>query len=232
MKTLHISAGGNGTRIASYISSVPLDVPKHLLPIPCAGGTLLGEIVRGAGPVFDQVQVWANQETCVQLAQALNPYFHTNVHIDTDMTGPMGPVVRHLLQTERRTYGCAGDFYSDFDWDAFERFHDVHGRPISILVAKSVPAPGGARFLLEAGCVASWERVDRTTEEDRINIGCYIVDPVPEVVEALRALKRHKEDPFFDAFVPRGLVTGYDPGTIGYNVNVSAVYEELVRALV
>lgn len=148
------------------------------------------------------------------------------------MTGPLGPMVRALLVTKQRTFGCAGDFYCDFSWKEFEKFHDTHGLPISILVAKSVPAPDGARFHLnDDSKISRWERVAKTTKDDRINIGCYIVDPVPEVISGLQALEKHKEDSFFDVFVPKKMVAGYDPGTLGFNVNVAEVYEHLLRFL-
>lgn len=231
MKTLHVSAGGRGERIAAYISSIRPFLPKHLLPIPTEGKTILGEILFRAYEHFEEITVWSSKETYPWIALELENLMPVRIRVDAEMSGPLGPMVRTLLATKQRTFGCAGDFYCDFLWKEFERFHDAHGLPISILVAKSVPAPGGARFHLNNGNITGWERVDKTTKDDWINIGCYIVDPVPEVISGLEALKKHKEDPFFDVFVPKKLVAGYDPGALGFNVNVAEVYEHLLHLL-
>jgi NDP-sugar pyrophosphorylase family protein len=231
MKMLHVSAGGRGERIAAYISSIRPFLPKHLLPIPTEGKTILGEIIFRAQMHFEEITVWSSKETYPRITLALEGLMPVRIRVDAEMTGPLGPMVRALFTTNQRTFGCAGDFYCDFLWKEFEKFHDTHGLPISILVARSVPAPGGARFHLNDGNITGWERVEKTTKDDRINIGCYIVDPVPEVISGIETLKKHKEDPFFDTFVPRNLVAGYDPGTFGFNVNVAEIYEYLLHTL-
>ncbi len=231
MKTLHVSAGGRSERIAAYIFSIKPFMPKHLLPIPTEGKTILGEIVFKALGDFEEIKVWSSKETYPRISLALDRLVHVKLQVDATMTGPLGPMIRALINTRSRTFGCAGDFYCDFSWKEFEKFHDAHGLPISILVAKSVPAPGGAHFHLSDGTVTDWERVKRTTKDDLINIGCYIVDPVPEVIAAVKEMKTHKEDPFFDTFISRKLISGYDPGTNGFNVNVAEVYESLLHAL-
>ncbi len=231
MRTLHVSAGGNGERIAGLTSAASPSVPKHLLSLPTKHHTILGEIVGSAIESFNQIIIWANEHNRVQIANALINTRGLSTEVDEAMSGPLGPMVRSALSTGMRTYGCAGDFYCNFSWEMFEQFHDIHGLPVSVLIAKSVPAPGGARFLLEEGRIIRWQRVEQTTEHDQINIGCYIIDPTPEVVAILRGLQGHKEDLFFDAFVSRGLVTGYDPGILGFNVNIAAVYHALLRTL-
>lgn len=231
MKTLHISAGGRSERIAAYIASVRPFLPKHLLPIPTEGKTILGEIILKAQGHFEEIVVWSSKENYPRISLALEDLTALKVQIDAEMTGPLGPMVRNLLTAKSRTFGCAGDFYCDFSWTEFEKFHDNHDLPISILVSKSIPAPGGARFHLINGNITGWERVERTTKDDRINIGCYIVDPVPDILSKLQTVKSHKEDPFFDLFVPKKLVAGYDPGVSGFNVNVAQVYESLLHAL-
>lgn len=232
MKTLHVSAGGRGERIADYIATFRPFLPKHLLPIPREGKTILGEIVFQALKHFGEVKVWSSKETYPMISLALEKLVPAKVKVDARMSGPMGPMIRSLLHSKTRVFGCAGDFYCDFSWSEFEKFHEAQGLPISILVSKSIPAPGGARFLIgENAIITGWERVRITTNDDRINMGCYIVDPVPEVVAVLKEMKVHKEDPFFDALIPKKLVTGYDPGVMGFNVNVSAVYESLLHAL-
>lgn len=231
MKTLHVSAGGRGERIAAYISSIQPFLPKHLLPIPTEGRTILGEIIFRAHTHFEEIMIWSSKETYPRIVLAFEGLTHVKVRVDEEMTGPLGPIVRTLFATKQRAFGCAGDFYCDFSWKEFEKFHDTHGLPISILVAKSVPAPSGASFYLNDGNITGWERVEKTTKDDRINIGCYIIDPVPEVVSGLESLKKHKEDSFFDVFVPKKLVAGYDHSMLGFNVNVAEVYEHLLRFL-
>lgn len=231
MKTLHVSAGGRGERIATYIASIRPFLPKHLLPIPTDGKTILGEIIFKAHAHFKEITIWSSKETYPWIVLAFEDLIPVKVRVDSEMTGPLGPMVRALLTTKQRTFACAGDFYCDFSWGEFEKFHDAHGLPISILVAKSVPAPGGARFHLSSGNIIGWERVEKTGKDDRINIGCYIVDPVPEVISELETLKKHKEDPFFDIFVPKKLIAGYDPSVPGFNVNVAEVYEHLLHVL-
>jgi len=231
MKTVHISAGGRGERIADYIASTNISLPKHLLPIPTNSRTILGEITQNAQEHFDEIKIWASEETQPQIVLFLNGATSINVEIDDEMTGPLGPIVRNLLTTKSRTFGCAGDFYCDFSWREFEAFHDSHGLPISVLIAKSVAAPRGARFYANNETIINWERVERTVEDDRINIGCYIIDYSPEVASHLRSMQRHKEDKFFDTFVPKQMIAGYDPSIIGFNVNVAEVYESLLYAL-
>lgn len=231
MRTLNVSAGGKGERIAAYIATMSPFLPKHLLPIPTSGGTLLGEIVLKAGKSFDEIRVWSSKETYPRIVLGLEKLAATNVVVDAQMSGPLGPLVRHALETKSRAYGCAGDFYCDFSWNDFEKFHESHGRPVSILVARSVAAPKGASFHVENGRVNSWERVPRTSKKDLINMGCYIIDPTPEVLQRFEKMSVHKEDELFDLLIPDGLVTGYDPGVVGFNVNVPEVYESLLHAL-
>lgn len=231
MKTLNVSAGGRGERIASYISSFKPSPTKHLLPIPTEGKTILGEIVFKALGDFEEIKVWTSKESHPHISLALERLLSVKFRVDVRMTGPLGPMIRSLIHTKSRTFGCAGDFYCDFSWKDFEKFHDAHGLPVSILVAKSVPAPSGARFHLNEGTITGWERVDRTDKDDLINIGCYIVDPVPEVLTIVQKMKTHKEDPFFDALISGKFVSGYDPGRNGFNINVAQVYESLLHAL-
>ena len=156
MKVLHISAGGRGERIANYIASISPLLPKHLLPIPAPGGTILGNIVLRGHRYFNQVLVWSNKETYPRIALDLKHLSTTKVVVDNEMTGPLGPSLRNLLSTQTRTYGCAGDFYCDFAWEDFEKFHESHDKPVSVLVAQSIPVPQGARFILQARFISSF----------------------------------------------------------------------------
>lgn len=230
-KSLHVSAGGRGERIASYIAQILPSLSKHLLPIPTKGETIIGEIVLGASENFREIMIWSNENNHAQLISAMQHASSVIVRVDGDMSGPLGPMIRHLLVSKSRTFGCAGDFYCDFSWEEFEKFHDSHGLPVSILVAESFPALKGMRLKTENEIIVGWERVDRTTEEDLINIGCYIVDPSPEVVAILEKMKLHKEDGFFEALVPIGIVAGYKPKSLAANVNTAEVYRGLVEIL-
>ena len=229
MKILHISAGGKGERIAPYISTLYPSLPKHLLPIPVAGSTLLGQIIYNTKDHFDTIIVWTNKDTHSQISCKFEKKHKLHMRTDSHMSGPLGPVVRSVLSFEGRSYGCAGDFYCDFSWLDFELFHDSHSCPISLLVARSVAAPRGARFFLEGDVVNYWERVGTTKVDDYINIGCYIIDHTPEVCSLVRTMCKHKEDEFFDIFIPLGMVAGFDPGVIGYNINTKGVYESLMH---
>lgn len=231
MKTLNVSAGGKGTRISNYTTTITEDFPKHILPIPTLGGTILGEIIRKAESNFDKVVVWTSINNNRQIKESLKASAKTTIAIDTNMTGPLGPVIRSVIKSDTTSYGCAGDFYHDFSWQEFEYFHNSHKLPISILVSRSVPTSDGAIFHTDGKIVTGWERKSATTDLDKINIGCYIIDPTPDVKSILNTLERHKEDPFFDAFIAKALVAGYDPGHIGFNINTLDVYNELVSRL-
>lgn len=227
MKTLWVSAGGKGSRINDYITDNFPGLPKHLLPVQ-NGSTLLSEIVAGAAS-FDEVAVITSDDNHGVITNALSALPRVRTQTD-DAHGPMGPMIRAYLARNQRTFGCAGDFYCELDWEDMERFHDSHDMPITILVAPSTPTRSGARFLVDdSGVITSWERVDHTSAHDLINIGAYILDPHPVVTEVLQSFTFYKEDPFFDAFIPLQLVAGYRAKSYGFNVNTAEVYRELVR---
>lgn len=227
MKTLHISAGGRGERISDYINEMGLSVPKHLLPIPTEGKTILGEIILGAKSHMDRIIVWLSTQNYFWGSE-LN---FAEVRIDNEMTGPLGPMLRNLIVTKSRTFGCAGDFYCDFSWEQFEAFHNSHNLPISILVSRSVPVLSGAKFFLNQEKIVEWNRVNKTKESDQINIGCYIIDPDESVIEEIKTIEKHKEDNFFDIFISKGIIAGYDPGGVGFNINTPTTYKQLLSAL-
>lgn len=228
MRTLHISAGGKGERISSYIHSQGNSYPKHLLPIPTPSRTILGEIVDKSSVFFESVKVWSSESNYPSICSGIDSNRTHAVEIDDDMTGPLGPMVRNLLSSHERTFGCAGDFFCNFSWNDFLVFHEGHSLPVSILIANSVPTKKGATFNAQNGKVTSWNRVDQTTTDDLINIGCYIIDPDDMVIQKLKSLKEHKEDLFFDSLIPTGFIAGYNPGNIGFNINIADVYEKLL----
>lgn len=233
MKTLLISAGGSNTRIKKLLNDDFHGIPKHILPLPGKGLTVIETIVLNARGHFDRIQLESNDHNIF----FISPLFFANldlVHtvIDDVGSGPMGPIIRHIQNTGERTYGCAGDFYCNFRWQDFEDFHDSHDFPVSILVAKSVPAPQGARFNLNgSNQISSWERVDETSSNDLINIGVYIVDPTPEVLTLTAKMTHHKEDIFFDLLIANNLLAAFNPGTLGFNINTPIIYKQLCKAL-
>jgi NDP-sugar pyrophosphorylase family protein len=139
-------------------------------------------------------------------------------------------MVHDIERTHQRTLACAGDFWANFKWGEFLRFHEQQDTPVSILVGPSVPTFEGARFRVkDNGVVSGWERVDHTTEQDLINIGAYIVDPEKLVMKKLREMTWHKEDPFNDAMIAGGLMSAYVLNETAYNVNNPQVYAALVQ---
>lgn len=233
MKKLLISAGGNNLRIKDLLEDDFHGIPKHILPLPGKGLTVIETIVLNARGHFDCVQVESNDNNIF----FISPLFYKNLDlvrtvIDDFGSGPLGPVIRNLQQSGERTYGCAGDFYCDFRWQDFEDFHNSHDLPASILVAESVPAPGGARFNLNGNSrITSWERVEQTDQQDLINIGVYIIDPCPEVLALTAEMTHHKEDAFFDLLIAKGLLAAFNPGGLGFNINTPIIYQQLCRAL-
>lgn len=231
MRKLHISAGGANTRLREYIYTNFGKIPKHLLPIPTPEGTILGQIMRDAETYFDRMTVWTSKGNIADFLPLVQKHKRANYVVDTYMTGPLGPLIRQAMQYRARSYACAGDFYCPFSWKEMERFHDGHDRPITILLTQSLPAADAAVFeLAEDGGVTGWSRRD-STATDLINIGAYIIDPTPEVREMLAMLDRHKEDPFNTAAIDRGMLAGYVPDGMGFNVNTSSSYKLLLAHL-
>jgi len=231
MRELHISAGGTNTRLQDYIKANFGKLPKHLLPIPTPEGTILGQIMRDAESHFGRITAWTGSHNIADFLPLVQKHQRAKYVVDQHMTGPLGPLIRQTMQQGTRSYACAGDFYCQFSWEDMERFHDGHSRPITILLDHSVPSADAAVFNLTADDgVAGWCRRD-SAEADLINIGAYIIDPTPEVREMLNGLDRHKEDPFNTAAIDRGMLAGYVPDSMGFNVNTSSSYEHLLTYL-
>jgi NDP-sugar pyrophosphorylase family protein len=232
IKKLIISAGGENKRMKNFLLQQFNGIPKHLLPIP-GKRSIIEEIVKRAENYFQKIIISANEKNKKFFQKIFRNSKKVYVVIDKFLTGPLGPICRELLRTKKRTYGCAGDFYCEFDWKEFEEFHSNHSNPVSILVAPSVSVPDGAYFEIEkkTNKVISWKRRERTKEFDIINMGAYIIDPTSEVLNIISTIKYHKEDVFFDLFVPKGLIYAYNPNKIGFNINVPATYEKMCSFL-
>lgn len=227
MKKLIVSAGGKNTRIKNYLENRFFGIPKHILPLPKYNTTLLEKIVRDALPFFSEIVITTNENNFVFIKSLFNHYANVVVIIDRITNGPLGPLFRELLEKKEVVYACAGDFFCNFSWKKFNDFHYANKKDISILVAKSEPTKDGARFILENNIVKSWERVNTTMASDRINIGCYIINPNPNILSGLESLPKAKEDDFFDFFIPKGDIAGFDPKKMGFNVNTPSNYEAL-----
>lgn len=229
--TVHVSAGGNGTRIREgmeYLGFSP-GFPKHLLPTGDGVETLLGRIVRQASKL-GHVAVYSNYDNVRFIGESTDIDPNISLQIARGFNGPLTAMINDINRTNDRSFACAGDFWADFEWSNFAKFHEQHDMPVSILVGPSVPTHEGARFKVgDDNKVNSWERVERTTDQDLINIGAYIVDPEKLVLRKLRELTWHKEDPFNDTMIKDGLMAAYVLNTPSYNVNNPEVYAALVQ---
>jgi NDP-sugar pyrophosphorylase family protein len=239
-REVHISAGGNGTRIRKFMQDVGYDpeYPKHLLPTR-GNGTLLGEITMQAAEIGRPV-VHTNGTNVNKIAESRSLHPDTLIVRERITEGPLGPLVRELRRKGGQVLACAGDFWAEFDWMDFKEFHDDHGLPVSILVSKSVPTQDGATFEIgDDGFVNSWKRVDNTRPEQVINIGAYIVDWTAAVSRILNSgmfvdtsgSRFYKEDSFNGAMIAEGLMSAYCPPGLAYNVNTSEVYDQLLANL-
>lgn len=228
--TIHIAVGGKGTRIREGMNGwgFPAGFPKQLLPTG-SGETLLGRIVRQTMEI-GHAAIYASYDNVRAIGESEDIHPDVSLSIARNSNGPLGPMVKDIMRTRERTFSCAGDFWANFKWGDFLDFHEQQDTPVSILVAPSVPTFEGARFNVgDDGIVSGWERVDRTTPEDLINIGAYIVDPEKLVMKKLRELSWHKEDPFNDTMIADGLMSAYVLEHTAYNVNNPQVYADLVR---
>lgn len=236
MKTLVVIAGGECLRIADFLKKEFSKIPKHILPLPTRGMTLIEAIIKDAECFFDEIIIEANYQTAIFFEAIFNGHKKVVVNVDDVHSGPLGPVARRLGK-EERIYACAGDMFCEFNWSKFEEFHKAHIKPISILVASSMAVPNGARFIIGAHDELAWERVEHTQPFDLINIGAYIIDKSPETISlfddlnSLKTIVKHKEDGFFDTAIKKGCVNAYNPAIIGFNINTPLTYQGLCRYL-
>ena len=175
--TVHVSAGGNGTRIKEGMEHLGFTsgFPKHLLPTGEGSETLLGRIVRQAKQL-GHVAIYANYDNVRFIGESADIDSDASLQIARGFNGPLTAMIRDINRTHDRSFACAGDFWADSQWQEFAKFHEDHDMPVSILVGPSVPTYEGARFKVgDDGKVDSWERVDRTDSHDLINIRAYIV---------------------------------------------------------
>lgn len=236
MKKLVIMAGGECSRIGDFLKKNFKKIPKHILPLPGKHRTLIEAIIYNSIDEFDEIIIEANYQNAIFFKSIFNGNKKIIVEIDDVHSGPLGPIARKINEQER-IYACAGDMFCEFSWKFFEDFHNSHEKPISLLIARSAPAPKGARFFKDNNNNLCWERVQNTTNNDFINIGAYIIDSHPKILEIFnemnkkRSIIKHKEDNFFDLGIKNNLVCAYNPKIIGFNVNVPDVYLKLYNYL-
>jgi len=236
MKQLIVIAGGECSRIRDFLKENFQKIPKHILPLPGKHGTLVEAVVYNSVDNFDEIIIEANYQNAIFFKSIFNGNKKIITEIDEIHSGPMGPIARKI-RGQKRVYACAGDMFCEFSWKLFENFHNSHDKPISILVAKSIAVPKGARFFKDQNNNLCWERVEYTTNNDFINIGAYIIDNNPKVLEIFDEMKKkksiikHKEDSFFDLGIKNNIVCAYNPKIIGFNINVPAAYLELYNYL-
>lgn len=228
-----ISAAGQGSRIRNAMNEMgyPSSMPKSLLPTG-NGETLLGRISRQASEM-GHVMVYVNYDHVRTIGEHKDMPSDISLLINRNVYSALGPIYLDLLRTGKRSLMAAGDFWADFKWSDFLQFHENHDKPVSILVGPSVPTCEGAKFnVTNDGTVLSWDRVDKTTAKDLINIGAYIIDPEKSVMKTVQTLhhdKNHKEDPFNDAMIKAELMAAYVLEETAYNVNNIDVYKALLE---
>jgi NDP-sugar pyrophosphorylase family protein len=229
-KLVTVSAAGKGERMRPHLRDLglPEDLPKPLVPTG-SGETLIGRIVRQAMQI-GHVAVYTNYDTIRPIGESPDLPRDVSLLVNRNIMGPLGPLYRDIQRSKEQALMAAGDFWADFNWADFLAFHNQQPTPVSILVGRSIPTTGGARFSVrDDGTVSAWERVERTTGEDLINIGAYIVDPERLVMGQINTLaeRTHKEDPFNDAMIAGGLMSAHVLDDVGFNVNNA----EICRAL-
>lgn len=235
-KKLIVIAGGEGSRIKEMFNDRAAPFTKHFLPLPERGGSIIGAVVEKSREHFDAIEISASKNTMNFAATTFAGQDKVTVTNDDKMIGPLGPPLLALLAEGKRVFACCGDVYSNFNWKEMESFHDKSGNPVSILVAKSFPAEKAACFNIdESGKIVGWDRKEKSTAEDYINIGGYIIDPSPEVIKIAQELitqGKCKEDLFFEKCIKAGILSGFKEPSFSCNINTPDVYEALVTKLV
>lgn len=223
MKKLHISAGGQNLRIKDFLRSEFNDIPKHILPIP-GSTSIIEKIVKDAYEDFDELIIHANSNNHFFFESLFEEKPKVQVVIDYICDGPLGPVISDL-ETSDTCFACAGDLVCDATWKSFSDFHQSHSMPVSILVAKSIAVPLGAKFTVENKVITSWQRVNYSKSDNLINIGYYIIEK--EVLSIIKNLARKDENSFFDALIPMSKIGGYIFPEISFNINTDISYKKM-----
>lgn len=231
-----VSASGQATRMRPYLEAAgfPENTPKSAL-VSGEGESLLGRVTRQVMPIGHPI-IYGNYKSAEHLRAVKDLPKDITLEINVNIEGPLGPVYLDALRTRKQSYMIAADMWAEFDMEEFREFHNSHDKPASIIVGHSIPAEGGATFnVAKDGTVVSWDRVEKTSEEDLINIGVYIIDGFdPRMVRIIADLnsRTHKEDPLNDVLIKEGLLAAYVLPTLAFNANSGYIYEALKKKTV
>lgn len=235
-KKLIIIAGGEGSRIKEMFNKKASPFTKHFLPLPESGTSIIGSIINKAQPHFRNIEISASHNTIDFMMGNFKESQNIHISNDNEMIGPLAPPLLELISQGKRVYACCGDIYSNFNWDEFEKFHDTHNNPISILSANSFPAKKAACFNIASnGSVKSWKRKIKSSKKDYINIGAYIIDPDPELIEIAKELLKNKackEDVFFQKCIEKRILSAYKETSFSCNINTPDIYNRLVKRII
>ncbi len=224
--TLEIIAGGENTRIRNFMKIFHNDLPKHLLPIPGSGHTLLSKLVADSELFFENVQIHAAAHNAEIFRDVFRKQGNVSIVEDINRNGPIEPIIKSL-KSNKTVYACNGDSYYPIDWSDFNKFHKSHNLPVSTLIARSVSVPNGAVITTSGHKVVNWSRVSETTETDYINVGFYIFDKRPEIDLLFRSKSQKSDEEFFGTLAKENLLAAYKGCELGFNVNHSETYLEM-----
>jgi NDP-sugar pyrophosphorylase family protein len=230
MKTLHVSVGGEGSRIRQFMNGVGFadDFPKHLLSVD--GKQLVERIIDDAR-IFDRIILHASNKNARYFMPIVQRYQHVDIAIDRHMNGHLAPLVRAMQRSGQTSYGCDGDILIDgMDWAAFINFHEQHALPYTLYAARSsVYTNDSALRVNEQGVVT--ERSFTHHEHDALySVGVYCIDPHPAVDAAIAAMNHEmSSQALCAALIPQLLVNAYVAKQRAYNINTETVYQDTAK---
>jgi len=232
-----ITAAGEGSRIRDYMTSelgLPEDYPKHLLATGGPNGeTLLGRIIR-------QSSIEPLPKPIVNVSETTMHHIEehpdvSGVVFDTEkFRFSLDPLYYQLRRTGARVIGCAGDFYSDFNWKTFLDHHQASGAAMSLLVNQTTDPVKAAVFGVnpETHIITGLDRPESSREYDYTNIGAYIIDPTDDVLKVLDSFLPPKpndtsgntNDTIFRQFINRKLAGAVLVEGAHFNINTPDEY--------
>jgi hypothetical protein len=242
---LHIAAAGQGSRLRSFMDTLgyAADCPKHLLPTGHSSGeTLVGRIVRQALDISYQPVIYARPEHILPLTTHPDMSPSANVVVALPDASFFGPFVRPLLQKKVIAAGASGDHYVEQGtWKEVLDTHDTDPFPITFVAARTKPFNNGLVYRVrDTGQITGFQRVGRTSEEDLVNIGLYVIAPSSGVLRSLGAIGidessldqpiLHSPEVIADQLIADGLVGVHVlPAQTAFNVNDPEVYTNLLK---
>jgi NDP-sugar pyrophosphorylase family protein len=236
-----ISAGGEGSRIRGFMTQelgLPEDFPKPLLP---TGGpdneTLIGRIIRQASTesLVSPPIVSVTERNMAHMVA--HPDIPDVVYDTSSYVFALDPMYYRLRRTGARVLGCASDFYSDFSWEDFIEQHEEKGAAMSVLVSRSDEPVQAAVFDVDpiTQRITSLRRPQTSSSQDYTNVGAYILDPTPEMLDVLdrrlpaNTADSQANDVIFLEIMRCGLATSVEWEGTHVNVNTPSEYQALLR---